>query len=302
MIYGNIFAPNYNLGDPNASTNGNSTYYPYGVSGGPTWPYWNSNSATPESCSSTWPYAVNMTNSGSNGFGCTSSSNCVDKASKLPTGYTTPYPTAALPSGAPTTNNTTACSFSSECNGNFGSGSLTIPPSNTSYGQVTLGSNDDFYLTAGNYYFDTLTVTASARIHLSTPPPSSTPSAPVVIYILNGSNSTQPINFTGGSQTNQGGDPNNLTFVYNGTQQVHFGSISNNAVFATVYAPNANVTFDGNGNIFGAVIGNTVNVTGGGHINYDSHLSTSTPHVSTATSNTNVASPFHLTEFSWSAF
>lgn len=293
MVYGNIFAPNYNLGDPNASTNGTSTYYPYGVSGGPTWPYWNSNSATPESCSATWPYAVNMDNSGGTGFGC-SSSSCVDKASKLPTGYTTPYPTAAMPSGAPTTNNTSACSLGSECTGNFGSGSLTFPPSNTSYGAVTLASNDDFYFSAGNYYFDTLTVTASARIHLT--------SAPVVIYILNGANAAQPLNFTGGNQTNQGGNPNNLTFVYNGTQQVHVGSISSNAVFATFYAPNANITFDGNGNIFGAVIGNTVAITGGGHINYDTNLANSTPNVTTGSSSTNVASPFHITEFSWSAF
>ena len=41
MVAGNIAAPNYNLGDPNAKTNGTSNYYPYGVSGGPTWPYWN---------------------------------------------------------------------------------------------------------------------------------------------------------------------------------------------------------------------------------------------------------------------
>ena len=136
---------------------------------------------------------------------------------------------------------------------------------------MTFGSNDDYYLSAGNYYFDTFTMTASGRLHIT--------SNPVVIYILNGSNSTQPINFTGGSQTNLSGDPNNLTFVYNGTQTVHFGSISSNAVYATVYAPNANVVFDGNGNIYGAVVANTVHITGGGQLNYDLGLASETPHV-----------------------
>jgi hypothetical protein len=296
MVDGNIFAPNYTLGDPSATTNGNSTYYPYGVSGGPTWPYWNSNNANPETCSATWPYAVNMDNSGGNGFGCTSSSSssCVDKASKLPTGYTTPYPSAAMPSTAPTTNNTATCNYSSECAGNYGTGSLVIPPQNTSYGQVTLASNDDFYFAAGNYYFDTLTITASARIHLT--------STPVVIYILNGAGSSQPLNFTGGQQTNQGGDPNNLTFIYNGAQTVHIGNISSNAVFATIYAPNAPIKFDGNGNLYGAVIGNTVSITGGGHLNYDTNLANDTPNVKEVGGNANQASPFHITEFSWSAF
>ncbi len=293
MVYGNIFAPHYNLGDPNAKDGATSTYYPYGVSGGPTWPYWNSNAATPEPCSATWPYAVTMDNSGGNGFGCNSSS-CVDKASQLPAGYTTPYPSAAMPSTAPATNNTATCSYSTECAGNFGTGSLTLPPSNTSYGNVTFGSNDDYYLSAGNYYFDTFTMANSGKLHVT--------SSPVVIYILNGSNSTQPINFTGGSQTNQGGDPNNLTFVYNGAQTVHFGSISSNAVFATVYAPNAAVSFDGNGNIYGAVIANTVAITGGGHLNYDTHLATVAPHVQQTTTTTYIVSPFHIAEFSWSAF
>jgi hypothetical protein len=308
MVDGNIFAPNYNLGNPSAGYSNCappncpfvSTYYPYGVTGGSgpdsSSNGWNANNKTVQACSTSWPYAVQMDNSGGTGFGCTSSSSssCVNKASMLPTGYTTPYPTASLPSGAPTTNNTSTCSYSTECAGNYGTGALTIPPSNSSYGQVTLGSNDDYYFSAGNYYFDTLTVTASARIHLT--------SNPVVVYILNGAGVSEPINFTGGSQTNQGGDPNNLTFVYNGTQEVHFGSISSNAVFATVYAPNSKVVFDGNGNIFGAVIGNTVSMTGGGHLNYDSHLALSSPHVYTGTTSTNSASTFHLTEFSWSAF
>jgi hypothetical protein len=228
-----------------------------------------------------------MDNSGGNGFGCTSS-GCVDKASKLPTG-TAAYVAATMPTGAPTTNNTATCSYNTACAGNYGTGSMTFPPSNSSYGQVTLGSNDDYYFSAGNYYFDTLTITASARVHLT--------STPVTIYILNGANSTQPLNFTGGQQTNQGGSPSNLNFVYNGNQTVHIGNISSNAVFATIYAPNASVKFDGNGNIYGAVIANTVSLTGGGHLNYDTSLGGSS-----GSSSSNSATPFRFTEFSWSAF
>jgi hypothetical protein len=170
-----------------------------------------------------------------------------------------------------------------------------MPPSNSSYGQVTFANNVDVYLSAGNYYFDTLAVGGSARIHVT--------SSPVVIYILNGSNSTQPINFTGGSATNASGLPNTLSFIYNGTQTVHIGNISNNAVYATFYAPNAAIKFDGNGNIYGAVIGNSVSITGGGHLNYDTNLANSTPTVvQTGGAPSNQASPFHITEFSWSAF
>ena len=46
----------------------------------------------------------------------------MDKASQLPTGYTTPYLSAVLPTTAPTTNNTNPCSYGTgaECTGNYG--------------------------------------------------------------------------------------------------------------------------------------------------------------------------------------
>lgn len=300
-IYGNVYAPGYNLGNSAATQ-----YYPYGVSGGGSWPYNNASQA----CSSSTMYAVNEDNSGSAIECSTSTSNCANKASALPSTYTaSTYPSADYMVGSTLVTvpaNTSTCSYSVMCSGGSGYydsslgkyvSSVTLPPSTTSnvvnYGVASFGGSTTTTLNAGSYFFDTLTVGGGASVTVGT--------SPVVVYILDASGSSIPLNITGGSFSNSGGVPANLTFIYDGTQEIHIGNISSNTLFATIYAPNANIVFDGNGSIYGAVIGKTVNITGGGHIIYDTTLSSTTTNI-WVPGNGKTVTPFHLTDFSWSVF
>jgi hypothetical protein len=293
-VYGGVSAPGYNIGNSSATV-----YYPYGVSGGGAWPYNNGSQA----CSSSTMYAVNEDNSGSAIQCVNSTSNCTNKASQLPTTITSStYSTADTMVGSTLVTvppNTSTCNYNGICSGGSGNGNpnLTLPPSTTAsnvvnYGVASFGGSTTTTLNAGSYFFDTLSLGGSATMNIA--------SSPIVIYIQDTS-AAIPLNITGGSFSNSGGVPNNLTFVYNGTQEIHIGSISSNTLFATIYAPNAKIVFDGNGSIYGAVIGNTVSVTGGGHIIYDTTLGSTTTHVYTNQSGSSV-SPLHLTNFSWSVF
>jgi Tfp pilus assembly protein PilX len=300
-VYGNVYAPGYNLGNSAATV-----YYPYGVSGGGASPYNNGSQA----CSSSKMYAVNEDNSGSAIQCVTNTSNCTNKASQMPSTYTaTTYPSADMMVGNTVVSvpaNAASCSFNVICSGGSGYyssqlgqyvSSETLTPSTTSsvvnYGVVSLGGATTTTLNAGSYFMDTLNVGGSASVNIS--------SSPVIIYVLDASGSSTPINITGGSFSNAGGTPANLTFIYNGTQEVHIGSISSNTLFASIYAPNASIVFDGNGSIYGAVIGKTVSVTGGGHIIYDTSLASTTTNIYIPQGGSTV-SPLHLTNFSWSIF
>jgi len=333
MVYGSISAPNYNKGDSSAGYGycatycpWNSNYFPYGTYGGSA--YYNvAGTTSGQGTMLTCPqqpsqYAVNLDNSGGTGFNCSSAynaSSCSNKASALPATYTgtatytncsgpttascttynangSGYGDAVMASWAYGTTNTSTCTALVGCNDQYSASTVTFQPNqSTSYGKVTLGSSDTYSFAAGSYYFDTLTITESAKIVIT--------SGPVQIYILNHSNSTTPLNFTGGTQTNLNGDPGNLEFIYNGTQEVHIGSISSNAVYGTIYSPNAKAVFDGNGNVYGAVVASSVSLIGSGNINYDTHLGSESSHITTPGGSVqNTPSSFNVTQFSWSAF
>jgi hypothetical protein len=202
--------------------------------------------------------------------------------------------------------NTSSCSYSVICSGGSGYydstlgkyvSSVTLPPSTVSnvvnYGAASFGGSTTTTLNGGSYFFGTFSTNGSANIQIG--------ASPVTIYVMDGSGSSTPINISGGSFSNSGGTPSNLTFVYNGTQTVHIGNISNNTLFAAIYAPNAKIVFDGNGSIYGAVIGSTVSITSGGHIIYDTTLASTTTNIYIPSSGSGV-SPFHLTNFSWSVY
>jgi hypothetical protein len=203
-------------------------------------------------------------------------------------------PNATMPS-VPT--NTSACSgFNGLCNGGSGGGSgcaATIPPNPTgNYGVATFGSCAVITLQAGTYNFDTLTISNGAQVIVPS-------SGSVVINIFNASGSTTPLNQNGGTVANSGGDPNNLTFVYNGSNTINLNNGAN--MFATVYAPHAQVVVGGNGGLYGAIVGNTFSFSGSGHVIYDTHLKSVSPHVNSSSSGTtsNIA---HIDGFSWSAY
>jgi len=289
-INGPIYSPDYNVG-----TSGE-----YGIS----CPHWtaacgnnSSGSNGGAACSSpSQIWSVNEDNSGS-AVGCTNGKSCTNTSANMPTSLSSPssVPDPAMPT---VTANTSACTALSGglCSGGSGGGggcAATLPPSpsGTSYGLVNFGSCAVITLQSGVYNFDTLSISNGATINVPA-------SGSVVINILNSSGSSTPFTTSGGTVTNPGGDPNNLTFVYDGSNTINLANGS--ALFATIYAPHAPVTVSGNGGLYGAVVANTVTFSGSGHVIYDTHLASDTPHVSCNCGTINPTA--HLDEFSWSAY
>jgi Tfp pilus assembly protein PilX len=290
-INGNVYSPYYNAGAANT----------YGISCQP----WSNapdchnangiNNGTACSSPSTM-WSVNEDNSNS-AVGCTNSStaSCSQQTANLPPSLPNPssVPNATMPNVA---SNTAACSgFNGLCNGGSGGGSgcaITIPPNPSgNYGVTNFGSCARITLQAGIYNFDTLYISNGAQVILPA-------NASVVINIFNASNAATPLNVDGGTVANNGGDPNNLTFVYDGTKTINLAAGAN--MFATVYAPNAPVTVSGNAGLYGAIVGKTFSFSGSGHVIYDTHLASEAPNVTYG--GTTVSAAAHVDEFSWSAY
>src|SRR5262245_35404334 len=104
-----------------------------------------------------------------------------------------------------------------------------------------------------------------------------------VILNVVGSGVATPIDFTGGSVSNQYAiDPLTLPPVWTydpSTFQVQYagsGAVKLNGgahTVAMVYSPNAAVSFNGGGDFYGSVVGSTIDDTGGARIHYDRRLS-----------------------------
>jgi hypothetical protein len=297
-IYGDVYAPGYNV------INNSATVPWAGVSGGGAWPYYDNS----QSCSASTKYAVNEDNSGSK-VGCSggnSSSKCTDKAYNIPSPVTaSTFATPTMPSVA---SNPNSCSgYSGLCNGGSGNGNYGNPPTITlspscidaacktagsgpiNYGNVTFAANAVINLQAGVYNMETLNITAGASIV----GPSN---GYVVINILNNVASSTPLNVNGGTMTNGGGDPNNLSIAYAGSNTVNLTAGSN--MFATIYAPNAPITVSGNAGFYGGVVGSTVSFAGSGHVVYDTHLASESTHVPIPGGGAQTG-PLHLDQFSW---
>jgi Tfp pilus assembly protein PilV len=291
-INGNVYSPFYNTGATGsygiscqAWSNAPNCHNSNGINGG-------------QSCSSPPnEWAVNEDNSGS-AVGCTSgkSSSCSQMTYSMPPSFSSPsaLPDATMPD---VPKNTSACTgFNGLCNGGSGGGSgcaITVPPNPTgNYGVTNFGSCAVITLQAGTYNFDTLYISNGAKLILPS-------NGSVVVNIHNASNSSTPLNQDGGTVANNGGDPNNLTFVYNGDKTINLNNGSN--MFATIYAPHAKVIVGGNAGLYGAIVGSTFQFSGSGHIIYDTNLGNENTHVPITTPGgiTNVA---HIDAFSWSAF
>jgi hypothetical protein len=196
--------------------------------------------------------------------------------------------------------NTSACSgFNGLCSGGSGGGSgcaATVPPSTstnppTNYGAVNFGSCAVITLQSGVYYMDSLLISNGGQIIVPS-------TGNVVIYVLDQGSTSTPLNINGGTVANSGGNPNNLTLVYNGAKTVNLANGA--AMFGTVYAPNAPITVSGNAGVYGAVVGKTYAFSGSGHIDYDTNLKTQTPHVTLPPGSGR--GPIHIDQFSWSAY
>lgn len=288
-INGTVYSPFYNAGA--AGTNGISCPAWTSVCGS-TRTGWNGGAAC-SAPSSIW--SVKEDNSGS-AVGCTNGSSCTQSVQNMPASMPNPasIPDPTMPTVTP---NTSACSAlpGGLCNGGNGGSScaatMSPSPAGTSYGQVNFGSCANITLQPGVYNFDTLLISNGATINVPT-------SGPVVINILNSSNSTTPFTSNGGTVINGGKDPNNLSFVYAGTNTINLNNGS--AMFATIYAPKANVIVNGNGGLFGAIVGKTFTFSGSGHVVYDTNLANEDPNIF-YTGGAVTYTP-HLDEFSWSAY
>lgn len=290
-INGPVFSPNYNVGTPGQ----------YGIScpscGAGSGHHGGTSYNSDASCSSpSQVWSVNEDSSGSE-VGCTNGGSCTNTTSNMPTSLPNPssVPDPVMPTVTPNTNPCSALP-GGLCSGGSGGGggcAATLPPSpaGTSYGQANLGSCAVITLQSGVYNFDTLLISNGATIIVPS-------NGSVVINILNSAGSSSPFTTNGGTITNPGGDPNNLTFVYDGSNIINLANGA--ALFATIYAPHAPVNVSGNGGLYGAVVANTVAFTGSGHVIYDTHLGSESPHVSCNCATINPTA--HLDEFSWSAY
>lgn len=300
-ILGNVYSPFYNAG----------TTGTYGISGGP-YPGLNGSAACSTGTGGT-VWAVNEDNSGS-GVGCTAMNNssCSQKTYTLPSPPPS-YPTPTMPSVATNTAEPTGSS-SGIWYGLLGGGSgggngcaVTVAPSGgtvtgtggftspANFGAVNMGSCAVITLQAGTYNMDSLYVSNGAKIILPS-------TGSVVINILDKGTITNPLNIDGGTMSNGGGAPANLTIVYAGTKTINVDAGAN--MFGTVYAPNAAVTVSGNAGLYGAMVVKTAAFSGSGHVVYDTALNGKAVCAScvSGSSPTPIPGPLHIDEFSWSAF
>ena len=147
---------------------------------------------------------------------------------------------------------------------------VTFTPTNSqtvvSLGNVTVNANAVIHLNAGIYELNSLKANGNMTLQVD--------SGPVVIRVngknADGSEMALPLDLTGGSVIGLNFKPEQLQFVYGGTQTIKMNGGSGTA--ALIYAPNATVTMLGNSDFYGAVVGATVNDSGGAHIHYDRNL------------------------------
>jgi Tfp pilus assembly protein PilX len=91
----------------------------------------------------------------------------------------------------------------------------------------------------------------------------------VVLNVV-GTGQSTPIDFTGGSVSNNSFDPTTFQVLYAGSGNIKLNGGAHTT--ALIYAPNAAASFNGGGDFFGSVIANTVDDNGGAQLHYDRRL------------------------------
>ena len=147
--------------------------------------------------------------------------------------------------------------------------SQTLPPG--AYGNVNITGGAQITLQGGTtanpavYTMNSISLAGGSTLSIN---------GPVVLNIA-GINQQNPVNFTGGTFSNNTFVPGNFVINYGGTANI---SISGGtAAYAVINAPNANISFAGGSNFYGQAIGATVTDTGGTNIYYDQSLQTPGP-------------------------
>lgn len=186
---------------------------------------------------------------------------------QLPQSVTLPPPT--VPAGVPTT------SYD-------GNGQTLL--NGASVGNVTVNAHSTLTLGApgvtSTINMNSLTINGNATLQIL---------GTVIINIV-GTGQGTPIDFTGGSVSNNSFDPTTFQVLYAGTGNVKLNGGAHTT--ALIYAPNAAASFNGGGDFFGAVVANTIDDTGGARVHYDRRLS----------SELFVAGNRMLTSFTWKKY
>ena len=169
---------------------------------------------------------------------------------------------------------------------------MTLAPSATGYGDITLNGQGVLCLTPGVYNINSIS-DAGANTGVVIVPYTTGPLTGQygqVVLNVTGNGQTTPISLTGNGLQNPTLNPADLQINYAGSGDVKIAGNSESAL--VVYAPNANITLTGGSDFFGAVLGRTVTDAGGTAIHYDRNLS----------KNTYIVSNFMLDSFSWAKF
>lgn len=183
-----------------------------------------------------------------------------------PVNYPSPPAISPLP---PTTatdfKKTTGCpaGFAGVCAPSTNGATFTPASASTviTMGNVTMNAGAVLHLNAGIYVVNSLKQVGVAQLVVD--------SGPVVIKVA-GQSDSNPIDIAGNGIANPSFNPQNLQFIYGGTDLVKLNGGSQTS--ATFYMPNAQTTISGGGALYGALVTRTLKDTGGADIHYDRRL------------------------------
>lgn len=128
-------------------------------------------------------------------------------------------------------------------------------------GDIKLTAGATLHLKAGTYDVNSISLAGNSNVVID--------SGPVVFNVV-GSGQTDPVDFSGGTESNTTFNPENFQIIYGGTGGITVTGGS--AAALMVYAPNAAVKLTGGSAVYGAVLGATITDKGGTGVHYDRHL------------------------------
>lgn len=164
-------------------------------------------------------------------------------------------------------------------------GATIAPPTPTTevmLGDVTVNGNADLHLGPGIYVMNSFTMQGSAKLVID-------PGGPVIIKIA-GVGQTTPLTITGDGVVNDSFNPQNLQFIYGGTDDISLAG--GDQTSAVIYAPQASAAITGGSDLYGAIVVKYLTETGGAAIHYDRNLANSAK----------TAGNFMLSTFTWSSY
>lgn len=162
-------------------------------------------------------------------------------------------------------------------------GGLTLNPDGSPLliGNLNVGSGAKLSLMPGQYHINSASLAGNATLAMV---PVGTD--PVVLQVA-GVGQTTPIDFTGGTISNQTYVSSRLQILYGGTGTLKLSGGSSTAMM--VYAPEADAQIVGGSDFYGALLAETISVSGGTAIHHDRQ----------APKNFGVAGNFVLSSFTW---